>query len=82
MMVSALRKTPNLKEMLCASMGTRSPCSDSVLCHRHAHPPASAAADAIQPGLVLGLQHPTGAIAGLGDGCEQGQGQCFGRAVL
>lgn len=77
-MVTTLRKTPTLKEMLRVSMGTHSPCRNSTLCHRHARSPASAAG-AIQPGLVLGLQHPAGAIAGLGDGCRQGQ--CFGRAM-
>lgn len=81
MMVSALRKTPNLKDVLCVSMRTHPPRRDSVLCRGHAHPPPSAAAGTIQPGLIPGLQQPTGTIAGLGYGCGQGQGQCFGRAM-
>jgi len=83
MSVSALRKTPDLKDASCVSMGAHSPCGDRVSCHGHAHPDAFAAAGATQHGPVPGLQHPTGATAGLRDGCgqRQGQGQCFGRAM-
>lgn len=80
MMVSALRKSPNLKEMLCVSMGTHLPCRDSVLCHSHPHIPAPAGAGAIHLELILGLQHPTGVTVGLEDG--RGQGQCFSGAML